>query len=74
MATKYPTPHLEKLKATLVSDKLPLRDKPQVEKAIEHYYQWITAMEAAINSNIDAGEKLRRAVTLLRSICDRQRS
>ena len=61
----YPTPHLEKLKATLVSDKLPPRDKPQVEKAIAHYYQWIADMEAVISSHINAIEKLRRVVDLL---------
>ncbi len=41
----YPTPHLEKLKATLVNEKLPPDDKPQVEKAIEHYEQWVANME-----------------------------
>jgi hypothetical protein len=37
--TVYPTPHFEKLKATLENDKLPADDKSQVEKAIEHYVQ-----------------------------------
>jgi DNA modification methylase len=35
----YPTPHLEKLEATLTNDKLPKGDKPQIEKAIQNYKQ-----------------------------------
>ncbi len=42
----YPAPHFEKLKATLASDKLPANDKPQIEKAIENYKQWIADMDA----------------------------
>jgi hypothetical protein len=37
----YPTPHLEKLSAALVNEKLPARDKPRIEAAIERYHQWI---------------------------------
>ncbi len=37
----YPTPHLEKLKATLLNDKLPPADKPQVEKAREPYLEFL---------------------------------
>ncbi len=48
----YPTPHLEKLKATLLNDKLPPADKPQVEKA---------TMEA----DMTADERLERMVYLL---------
>ncbi|MGH2493458.1 MAG: Bpu10I family restriction endonuclease [Ktedonobacteraceae bacterium] len=51
----YPTPHLDKLKATLVNDKLPPGDKPQVEKAIEHYEQWI-ANEISTNLAYIAAE------------------
>ncbi len=61
----YPTPHLEKLKATLISDKLPSRDKPQVEKTIEHYHQWVVDMKTAVGSSIDPDEKLRKMVSLL---------
>jgi DNA modification methylase len=44
----YPTPHFEKLRATLENDKLPADDKPQVEKAIKHYEQWIADMDTVI--------------------------
>lgn len=37
----YPTPHLEKLKATLENEKLPKHDNPRILEAIERYKQWI---------------------------------
>lgn len=40
----FPTPHLEKLSATLVNEKLPGRDKPRVEAAIERYHEWISGL------------------------------
>ena len=61
----YPTPHLDKLKATLVNDKLPPGDKPQVEKAIEHYEQWIANMEITMEADIAPNERLERMVSLL---------
>ncbi|MEO8972157.1 MAG: Bpu10I family restriction endonuclease [Ktedonobacteraceae bacterium] len=61
----YPTPHFEKLKATLASNKLPANDKPQVEKAIENYEQWIANMEAIMNSDESPQEKLRNMVDML---------
>jgi hypothetical protein len=61
----YPTPHIEKLKATLVSDKLPANDKPQVEKAINNYEQWIADMDAIMNSDRQPDQKLRKMVDLL---------
>lgn len=39
-----PTPHLEKLNATLANDKLPGADRPRIEAAIERYRNWIAAM------------------------------
>lgn len=41
-----PTPHLEKLRATLNNTKLPAADRPRIELAIERYHRWITAMKA----------------------------
>ena len=46
----YPTPHYEKLIATLNSDKLPDDDKPRVEAAIERYRRWITELNAVMTA------------------------
>ncbi|MBF0488004.1 MAG: Bpu10I family restriction endonuclease [Nitrospirae bacterium] len=46
-----PTPHLEKLNATLTNDKLPRRDKPRVRAAIKRYHQWIDALESVSGDN-----------------------
>jgi Bpu10I restriction endonuclease len=61
----YPTPHLDKLQATLLNDKLPPDDRPQVEKAIEHYEQWIANMEITMEADISAEERLKNMVHLL---------
>lgn len=45
MDKKFPTPHLEKLIATLHNEKLPIKDKPRIQAAIERYHQWITDLE-----------------------------
>lgn len=39
-----PTPHLEKLTATLANDKLPATDRPRIEAAKARYRDWIDAM------------------------------
>jgi len=41
--SSYPTPHLEKLNATLINDKLPAKDVPRIKDAINRYSQWIAA-------------------------------
>lgn len=41
----FPTPHLEKLTAAYENDKLPAGDKPRIERAIQHYHQWIKALD-----------------------------
>jgi hypothetical protein len=61
----YPTPHYEKLNATLNSDKLPQDDKPRVEMAIERYEQWIIDLETVINSDGEATLILAGMVELL---------
>lgn len=42
----FPTPHLEKLSAALVNEKLPESDKPRIEATIERYHQWIRDLNA----------------------------
>jgi hypothetical protein len=42
----YPTPHFEKLGATLANDKLPRSDRPRVEAAIDRYNGWIAALDS----------------------------
>ena len=42
----FPTPHLEKLTATLENDKLPKSDKPAIEAAIANYHKWIRTLNA----------------------------
>ncbi|HZU65757.1 MAG TPA: hypothetical protein VFA09_00640 [Ktedonobacteraceae bacterium] len=61
----YPTPHLDKLRATLTNDKLPSGDKPQVEKAIEDYEQWVANMEITMEADPPAHERLKSMVDLL---------
>jgi len=58
----FPTPHLEKLKATLVNEKLPVKDQPRLEAAIERYHQWIGSLDAATGS---AEQLLEQMVRLL---------
>lgn len=57
-----PTPHLEKLSAALVNDKLPISDAPRIERAIEVYHNWIAALDALTGT---PEEILERAVELL---------
>ncbi|MEO7020039.1 MAG: Bpu10I family restriction endonuclease [Ktedonobacteraceae bacterium] len=61
----YPTPHLEKLEATFTNNKLPQRDKPQVEQAIQHYYQWVKDMNFIMMSVEPAHVLLTNMVSLL---------
>ncbi len=61
----YPRPHLDKLRATLANDKLPAGDKPQVEKAIEDYEQWVANMEITMEADLPADERLKNMVDLL---------
>lgn len=65
MQKKYPTPHFDKLKATLENEKLPLEDKPQVEKALAHYTQWIASMDEVMSNTETTNQKLQKMVDLL---------
>jgi len=42
----FPTPHLDKLKATLENEKLPKCDTPNTERAIAKYKEWIARLDA----------------------------
>jgi hypothetical protein len=46
VAPDFPTPHLEKLSAALVNEKLPPRDVARIEAAIARYHQWIDDLNA----------------------------
>ncbi|MDO8682154.1 MAG: Bpu10I family restriction endonuclease [Armatimonadota bacterium] len=41
----FPTPHLEKLNATLENEKLPSSDKLRIKQALDRYYQWIDQLK-----------------------------
>jgi hypothetical protein len=44
---KRPTPHLDKLQATLNSSKLPDVDEPSIKRAVVKYHEWIENLKAA---------------------------
>lgn len=50
LVSNLPTPHLEKLKATLANDKLPLKDKPRLEAAINRYHLWTNSLDNVAGS------------------------
>lgn len=60
--SNLPTPHLEKLKAALANEKLPLKDKPRLEAAISRYQQWIQSLDSVFGS---AEQRLSQMVKLL---------
>ena len=57
-----PTPHLEKLNATLANEKLPPSDKPRVEAAIVRYGQWINSLKAVAGT---PAKRIKALVALL---------
>jgi hypothetical protein len=67
---KFPTPHLEKLNATLANDKLPEVDKPRIEQAIEQYRQWIKDMEAVEGDRLEQLEQMIRLLNDYRNYID----
>ena len=54
----YPTPHLEKLTATFSNEKLPERDKPKLEEAIERYKDWISRLRTVTGSPDEIVKKM----------------
>lgn len=61
----YPTPHLEKLRAILASEKLPLGDKIQVERTIAYYQQWVSDIDTLMESNEPPDILLQKMVAAL---------
>ncbi|NJN67327.1 MAG: Bpu10I family restriction endonuclease [Chloroflexaceae bacterium] len=61
----YPTPHFEKLLAVLKNEKLPSSDKPRIEKAIEHYQEWIARLDRTMAAEDTPDDILKRMVSLL---------
>ena len=57
-----PTPHLEKLNATLANDKLPPADKQLIEAAIGRYNKWIADLKAVTGT---PQKRIRAMVALL---------
>lgn len=45
-----PTPHADKLRATLANEKLPASDKPRIQTAITRYERWISDLNAVTGS------------------------
>lgn len=54
----YSTPHLEKLGATLGNEKLPARDKPRLQAAIDRYGSWVTSLNDVTGAPDEVLEKL----------------
>jgi DNA modification methylase len=62
LARPFLTPHFDKLKAVLENNKLPLEDRPQVEKTIKHYEKWIANIETIMDSDLHADLRLRKMI------------
>ncbi len=58
----FPTPHYDKLQAVLDSNKLPPGDRPQVEKTIKHYEQWIADIDTVMESDLPKDLRLKRMI------------
>lgn len=39
-----PTPHLDKLNAAILNDKMPSNEIPRLQNAVQHYHEWIRHM------------------------------
>lgn len=65
LAKTFPTPHFDKLKATIESEKLPPGDKSQVEKTIKHYEQWIADIDIIMASDMPTDQRLQKMIDLL---------
>jgi len=57
-ARMLPTPHLDKLKALLRNQRLPVADKPRVEEALKRYYEWTEALKAVHGDQRQSVQKL----------------
>ena len=65
-----PTPHFEKLVATLANEKLPEIDKPRLESAIARYHEWIGKLDAAVSSAAEPVDELVRLLNEYRNFID----
>ncbi|HCS50111.1 MAG TPA: Bpu10I family restriction endonuclease [Planctomycetaceae bacterium] len=59
-----PTPHLEKLNATLENSKLPKEDIPRIELAIKRYKEWVVEL-SAVDEDKNTEEIVQEMVMLL---------
>ena len=59
----YPTPHLEKLSATLDNNKLPDSQKPQIRDAINTYHRWIDNLRRIISNGTSSDQVLEELVS-----------
>lgn len=61
----FPTPHFDKLNALLNNEKLPERDLPRIEAAIERYNSWKTELDSIQDGNSNPDDTLARLVESL---------
>ena len=50
---ELPTPHLEKLRATLANPKLPDSDGPRIKQALKEYKSWVKQLTAVESRGVD---------------------
>ena len=62
--SKNPTPHFEKLTAALQNEKLPARDKPRIEAAVERYHLWLKDLDSAYKLG-EPAKVLKKLIQLL---------
>jgi hypothetical protein len=58
----YPTPHLEKLNAALINDKVPHEDLPALHRCIEMHTEWVRRMNAVPEVNDEEGVGVEQVV------------
>jgi len=70
MMTVYPTPHLDKLNATLANEKLPPDDKPRIERAIERHREWVQQLDQVEGTPEEILERMVSLLTEYRTFID----
>ena len=70
MNMPLPTPHFEKLVATLANEKLPEVDKPRIEQAIARYHDWVKALDAAAKTAENPVDELVQLLNEYRNFID----
>ena len=61
--SKIPTPHLDKLNAALLNEKLPSGDRKRLEETVERYHIWVKDLSGV--SGRTAPERLSKLVSIL---------